>query len=84
MLVIVALLAQSGQLDEAAGAFAQVLLIPVQVVGVFVVIVQAAVESGIFSGGGTWRWIIRWLVLAVLAIPVVIAHQSGHLPSLSC
>ena len=30
----------------------QILLIPVQVVGVFVDIVQAAVEGGIFGGGG--------------------------------
>jgi hypothetical protein len=52
LLVIVALLANSGQLDEAAGAFVQILLIPVQVVGVFVDIVQAAVEGGIFVGGG--------------------------------
>jgi hypothetical protein len=52
LLVIVALLANSGQLDEAAGAFVQILLIPVQVVGVFVDIVRAAVEGGIFGGGG--------------------------------
>jgi hypothetical protein len=52
LLIIVALLAQSGQLDEAAGAFVQILLIPVQVVQVFVGIVQAAVDGGIFGGGG--------------------------------
>jgi hypothetical protein len=52
LLVIVALLANSGQLDEAAGAFVQILLIPVQVVGVFVDIVQAAVEGGIFGSAG--------------------------------
>jgi hypothetical protein len=52
LLIIVALLSQSGQLDEAAGAFVQILLIPVQVVQVFVGIVQAAVDGGIFGGGG--------------------------------
>jgi len=52
LLIIVALLGQSGQLDEAAGAFVQILLIPVQVVQVFVGIVQAAVDGGIFGGGG--------------------------------
>lgn len=51
LLIIVALLSQSGQLDEAAGAFVQILLIPVQVVQVFVSIVQAAVSGGIFGGG---------------------------------
>ena len=43
---------RSGKLDEAAGAFVQILLIPVQVVQVFVGIVQAAVDGGIFGGGG--------------------------------
>ena len=50
-LVVVALLARSGQLDEAAGAFVQILLIPVQVVQVFVGIVQSAVDGGLFGGG---------------------------------
>jgi hypothetical protein len=50
-LVVVALLARSGQLDEAAGAFVAILLIPVQVVGVFVDIVQSAVDSDLFGSG---------------------------------
>jgi hypothetical protein len=51
LLIIVALLAQSGQLDDAVGALLQILLIPVQVVRVFVSIVQAAVDGGLFGSG---------------------------------
>lgn len=48
-LIVVALLARSGQLDEAASAFVQILLIPVKVVQVFVEVVSQAVGSGLFG-----------------------------------
>lgn len=49
-LIVVALLARSGQLDEAASAIVQILLIPVKVVGVFVDIVSSLASGDLFSG----------------------------------
>lgn len=51
-IIVVALLANSGQLGEAAAAVVQILLIPVRVVGVFVELVSAAVDSDLFTGSG--------------------------------
>lgn len=51
-LIVVALLARSGQLDEAAGAVVQILLIPVKVVNVFVDIVSSLASGDLFKGTG--------------------------------